>query len=252
MEDSIRRTAARILHDVRHLKNIEIYGVALLGAMLIILDIVGDVSPDLKLTAMLAALILLIFNITVPDHSASSLDELLNDRRSLTAVPFSQRIKGARQLWIYGPSAVNILSAENSVAIKDEVLSHTGGEVRVIIQNPNEAEGMNILVKQIDESIDFRMQDLPESIQQTLQILEKMRKWNSAGQVEYKLLGYSPGFSMVVIDPDKRNGVVIVEFFGFYNEHTANRMNLVISKTDSEYWFHYWVEQFQRMWVNAD
>jgi hypothetical protein len=109
---------------------------------------------------------------------------------------------------------VNILGVENSLAIKDHILSQKDGELRVIVQNPNEKAAVDILIKQLDESIDYKLQDFPHAIQETLTRLRNIKQWNVAGTFEYRLLDYCPGFSMVAIDPDKNDGVVIVEFYG--------------------------------------
>ncbi len=249
MIDAIRSTSKRILTDIRARRNIDSYVVAFFTLVFAIHTLVGDIVPDqYRMAALLAGVGLLVFNITVPEHKQSgSLDDYLNDRKSFP--PFKERIRNARKLWIYGPSAVNILGAENSLAIKDNILNHKDGELRVILQNPNEKAAIDILIRQLDESIDFKVQDLPQAIQETLARLRNMKQWKIQGTFEYRMLDYCPGFSMVVIDPDKKHGVVIVEFYGFHHEHTASRMNIEITNARSERWYLYWVSQFDYMWL---
>jgi hypothetical protein len=239
-----------MIDDIRARRNVEAYVVSGIAIIFAVLTVAGDlVSDSLKMAAILSALGLLVFNLTVPEHTALSLDEILNDRSHFRPLP--ERIKGARRLWIYGPSAVNILNQENTLAIKDEILAHADGEFRVIIQDPDAKEAVNILIQQLDKSLDFQLQDLPSAIRITLSILQKLAGWKVNGTFEYKLLTFNPGFSMVVIDPDRNSGVVIVEFYGFYHEHTASRMNIEITRSASERWFTYWVGQFDRMWEAA-
>jgi len=251
MIDSLKRTGKRIFADIRALRNIDSYVVALFAIVFAILTAFGDSIPDqFKMAALLAGVALLVFNITTPEQkTGGNLDDFLNDRTSFP--PFKERIKNARKLWIYGPSAVNILGAENSLAIKDNVLSQKDGELRVIIQNPNEKAAVDILIRQLDESIDYKVQDLPHAIQETLSRLRNMKQWKTQGTFEYRMLDYCPGFSMVVVDPDKNSGTVIVEFYGFHHEHTASRMNIEITKAKSERWYTYWVSQFDYMWRDA-
>ncbi len=248
--ETIKRTIQRILSDIRARRNIEAYVVTVIAIAFAVLTVAGDLVPDsLKMAAILAALGLLVFDLTVPEQAALSLDEILNDRSHFRPLP--ERIKGARKLWIYGPSAVNILNQENTLAIKDSILSHADGEFRVIIQDPDAKGAMDILVQQLDNSLDFQLQELPAAIQITLSILRKLAGWKVSGTFEHRLLAFNPGFSMVVIDPDKNSGVAIVEFYGFYHEHTASRMNIEITRSQSERWFTYWVSQFDRMWEAA-
>lgn len=251
MIDSFKRTFARIFADLRALRNIESYVVAFAAIIFALLTSVGDALPDnLKMAALLAGVGLLVFNITVPeDKKGGKLDDYLNDRSNLA--PFKERLKNAHKLWIYGGSAVNILSAENTNLIRNTILSHTDGELRVIIQNPDEKAALDILVHQLDQSVDYNIQDLAQDIQTTRDRLEKMRGWKTAGRVDYRLLAYSPGFSLVVVDPHKSSGSVIVEFYGYHHEHTASRMNIEITKAQSERWYLYWVSQFDYMWKDA-
>jgi hypothetical protein len=251
MIDAFKRTSKRIFADIRSLRNIDAYVVALFAVVFAVFTAFGDSIPDqYKMAALLAGVALLVFNITTPEQKPSAtLDDYLNDRSSFP--PLKERIKTAHKLWIYGPSAVNILGAENSLAIKNSILNQKDGELRIIIQNPNEKAAMDILIRQLDELIDYKVQDLPHAIQETLDRLRHMRQWKTMGTFEYRLLDYCPGFSMVAIDPDKNNGVVIVEFYGFYHEHTANRMNIEITKALSERWYTYWVSQFDHMWKHA-
>ncbi|MBZ0291289.1 MAG: hypothetical protein K8L99_01860 [Anaerolineae bacterium] len=238
----------RIGADLRALRNIDNYVVAALAIILALLGLVGDfVSQELKLSIILAALGLLVYNLTVPAHStALNADDLLNDRSNFA--PLSERIKGARKLWIYAPSAVNILNIENLLAIKDEILMHANGELRVIIQDPEENEAVNLGVKHLDEAMEFPMQDLPKSIDETLSRLAKIPTWNAPGQFAYKFLPYNPGFSMVAIDPDQKHGRVIVEFHGFHHRYMPDRMHIELTPEISERWFKHWVDQFEHMW----
>ena len=61
-----------------------------------------------------------------------------------------------------------------------------------------------------------------------------------------------PDFSLVLIDPDRNTGQIIVELYGFHNESTRSRMHIVIDKKTSERWFTYWYSQFEYMWADAE
>ena len=252
MIDSLSRTAKRIKSDVLHVRNIEAYFVAGAAIVFAVLGIFDDlVSDALKLTIILAALGLLVFNLTVPkEEQRLDLDDVLQNRSDY--IPFPERIKGAKTLWIYAASAVNILNHTNLQAIREEILSHPDGELRVIIQDPNEATAMRMLIKQLDESVDFPMQHMEDSIHETLKRFDLMKKWeNCPGSFGYGFISYSPGFSLVVIDPGEKNGVVIPEFYGFHNEHTGSRMHIEIMRQSSQQWYDYWVSQFDYMWREA-
>lgn len=247
---SIQRTLKRISNDLLHRRNIEVYVVSALALLLAIAGLIDDLLSDqVKFAVILAALSLLVFRISDPEQTAGGLDDYLNDRTAF--VPIPELIKGAKKLWIYGPSSINILNHDNVIAIRNEILSKPDGEFRVLIQDPEETEALKIAVRQLDENIDFKVQDLPKAIQDTLLTLQNIEKWPRQGVFDYRLLPFNPGFSMVAVDADKSSGVVIVEFYGFYHEHTGSRMHISITRAESERWYTYWSEQFRKMWEAA-
>jgi hypothetical protein len=236
---SIVRGLRRVFADILAGKNIEAYVVAAIAIALAVLGVLDNaVSDDWKLTAILAALALLVFNTTRTDNKVIDLDAVLQDRQSFGA--FQDVIKGKRVLWIYGPSAINVL--RDSAHIKREILDR-GGEVRIIIQDMQSEAGMHILAQQIDQTM-----DLKNSIVMSHDLLKRMKGW---GKVELRVLSYSPGFSLVVVDPDARDGKAIVEFFGYRNELITERMHIEITRQQSQHWFEYWADQFQKMWDEA-
>ncbi len=78
-----------------------------------------------------------------------------------------------------------------------------------------------------------------------------MAAWHVNGSFEYRLLDYNPGFSLVAIDPSARDGRLIVEFHGFHNEATSSRMHMELARQQSDHWYAYWSEQFNRIWEAA-
>jgi hypothetical protein len=234
----IERELRRIINDILKFRNIEAYVIALVGLALVALDVIGDVDPGLQLTVMTAALALLVFRSTRPEQQSVDLDDVLKDRQSYST--FREFIQGGKVMWAYGPSLVNVL--HNSSDIKREILDK-GGQVRVLVQDPTNEASMAILRQQLDLS-----NDLDHDLKGALFTLNKMVKW---GNVQYRLLPYSPGLSLTIIDPDGRDGRLVVEFFGFHNELIRDRMHIVIERRQSQYWFEYWAKQFEAMWAVA-
>jgi hypothetical protein len=233
------------------MRHVETYVVAGAAIVFAVLTAFGDrVSDELKMAALLAGVGLLVYNITVPKGEAfARLDDFLDDRSDF--IPLKTRLEKAQSMWIYAPSAANILSADNTKTIQQTILSRPGGEFRVIIQDPDKTEEIAELKAQLDDRITFQIQDLPTEIQRTLDLLRRMKDWHTTGNFDFRLLATNPGFSLVVIDPDKRKGTVIVEFYGYTHDHTANRMHIEITPEQSERWFTYWVGQFNEMWEGA-
>ncbi len=245
----------RILTDIKNRRNIEVYVLSFAAFAVALVSVFADavlasLGDNIVNSIILATLGLLVLNISTPKVQESSLDDYLDDRSNLGS--FEERIKGARKLYIYAPSAANILHGDNAEAIRKEILTRSDGELRVVIQNPDRADAVNILVDQLDRSVEFQVQHLPEELQRTLRQFKLIDSWNTPGTAELKLLDYSPGFSIVMLDPDRISGQVIVEMHGFQNESTRSRMHVIINKRDSERWFTYWYEQFENIWGRAE
>jgi hypothetical protein len=235
---TVTRSARRVLSDLRSLRNLDAYVVAAIGVVLIALDVIGTVDLDAYLSVMTAALVVLLFRTTVPPKVEVDLDNVLHDRQSF--VPLREFIRGGREVWVYGPSAVNVLS--DSPDLKREVLDR-GGSLRVLLQDPKADHSMAILHQQLGST-----NVLEHDIEGSLYKLEKMRSW---GSIDYRLLPYNPGFSLLVVDPDGKDGRLIIEFFGYRNEFITDRMHLQIERRTSQFWFEYWAKQFQIMWDAA-
>lgn len=237
----------RVVNDLRNMRNIESYVVSIIALGLAIASFFSEDLPEHWITgAILAGISILVFHITVPQNSAVSLDDYLNDRSSLGQ--FQDTIKNAQKLWIYAPSAANILNQAHADSIRASVLNDAEGEFRIIIQNPNKQSAVDILKRQLDDSVDFQMQHMEQEIQRTIEQCRLIEKWKVAGKFDYRFLDYGPGFSMVAIDPHKNSGKIIVEMHGFHNETTGSRMHITITKQESERWFTYWQHQFENMW----
>jgi hypothetical protein len=194
---------------------------------------------------------LLVYRITLPDAPSSGLNDLLNDRTAFEGNPLIQRVRTAREVWIFAPSAINILSAQHCEQLRHGPLGRADGILRAVVLDPRNETAMRLATRQLDDSLDYPIQDFRASLQTTLQQIRTMSGWATSGDLRWRLLDYNPGFSLVAIDPSTRHGSVIVEFHAFHNETTSSRMHLQLTRRASERWYLYWLEQFDRIWQEA-
>jgi hypothetical protein len=242
----------RIGRDLKSRRYIDAYSIAFVSLVLAVLSLVPDIVPDqIRWAALLAGVGILVLRITIPDSRAGTIDELLNDRFAFDSIPLSERLKNAAEIWLFAPTAVNILSANTSELLRTVVLSKPDGIVRVVVLNPANEAAIQLATRQLDDSLDYPVQDFRDSLQATLRQLRAMVSWQVRGSFGYRLLDYNPGFSLVAIDPNTRNGQVIVEFHGFHNEATSSRMHIEIARKQSDHWYVYWTNQFNRIWDAA-
>src|SRR5215213_1528557 len=124
------RTLRRVVNDLKNLRNVDAYVVGAIGIALILIDVLGTVDLNSYLSVMTAALVVMLLRTTAPAKKEVDLDAVLLDRQSYT--PLRDFIHGAKVLWIYGPSAVNVLRESASI----KTVLDNGGEVHVMLQDP--------------------------------------------------------------------------------------------------------------------
>jgi len=248
----MRKLRLRIFHDFRNRRHIDAYALAFIAFLLAVLSVVGDIIPDqVRWAALLAGVGILVLRTAIPMSPSVALDEILEDRFAFADKPIVERLKNATEVWVYAPSAVNLLSIQNCEMLRTGCLSKSDGSVRVVVLNPSHETSVKLAIHQLDDSLDYPIQNFAESLQDTIRRMHAMSSWKINGNFEYRLLDYNPGFSLVGINPSRRDGRLIIEFHGFHNESTSSRMHIEISRQDSDHWYEYWADQFGRIWEAA-
>ena len=151
-----------------------------------------------------------MLRITIPDTCAGTADELLNDRFAFDKTPFADRLEGASEVWIFAPSGINLLSSHNCELIRNKVLAKPDGVLRVVILNQSNQQAVQFAVRQLDDSLDYPIQDFRESLATMERQSRTMRAWEIRGSFDYRRLEYNPGFSIVAVNPTSRNGQIII------------------------------------------
>src|SRR5258708_23820407 len=196
----------RIGHDLRNRRYVDAYTVTFVAFILAGLSLVADIVPDqVRWAALLAGVGVLVMRITIPASPFSTIDDLLQDRFAFEANPIADRLRTAREIWVFAPSSVNLLSAQNCEILRTGPLSRPGGVVRVGVLGATQEATVQLAPPQLDDALDYPVQDFTASLQAVMRLLHAMDAWQVAGSFEYRLFGYNPGFSLVAIDPSTRN-----------------------------------------------
>ncbi|MGV9774637.1 hypothetical protein [Streptosporangium sp. NPDC003464] len=242
----------RLIQDMKVRQNVDAHVVTIVVFAFAVVSIFGDVVPDqLKWAALLSGVGILVYRLTLPEERSEISTSILGDRSAFDSVPLSAALANARDVRVFAPSAVNLLSAHTCEVLRKSVLARTGGSVRVVILDPAEKAAVRMASRQLDDSVEFPIQKLPAALESAVERLDLMSGWETEGQFRYRLLPYSPGFSIVLIDPDSSKGRAIVEIHGFHNPSTSSRMHLELSRAQNERWYSYWVRQFDYIWREA-
>jgi hypothetical protein len=249
----MRKALRRVGHDLRNRRQLEAYAVATVAVVLAVLSIIESAVPEnVKWAALLIGVGLLVYRLTLPEGGGRGrAEDVLLDRSAFDAEPLAERVRSAREVWVFAPSAVNLLSPRNCEVLRRAVLSRPDGVLRVVVLDPAAEDGVRFAMRQLDDSLEYPVQQLRPSLEATVRQLALMRAWPVPGTVDYRLLDYNPGFSLVAIDPGRRDGVVIVEVHGFHNDATHSRMHFELRRADSDRWYDYWLDQFGHIWSAA-
>lgn len=248
----MRAFAARIGRDIGARRNVDAYVTSAAALVMAVLSLLGDLVPvNLRWAVLLAAAGLLVYRITVPAVAPGSADTVLADRGSFDTTPLAWRLRGASEVWIAAPSAISLLSPGNCDLIRQEVLAHATGRLRVMVLDPHGTTAMETAARQLDDAVRYSVQHLGPSLDAMVPQLAAMHAWDVPGSTEYRLLAFNPGFSIVAVDPDRPDGRIIVEFHGVHNDSAAQRMHLELRRTDSPHWYAYWREQLTHLWTAA-
>lgn len=245
------RKLRKIVTDVKARRHIEAYVITLVVGFFAVVSVVEDALPDgLKWAALLSAVGLLVYRITLPEDRPQG-DDLLNDRSTFGGTSVPAAFSTARDVRIFAPSAVNLLSAHACEILRTGVLNRKGGSLRVVILDQRESEAVRLASHQLDDSVRYRVQNLPAALATMTERLAAMSRWQTTGTFDYRLFPYNPGFSLVIIDPETAHGQVIVEIHGFRNQSTFTRMHIELTNARNAPWYAHWVEQFDNLWEAA-
>src|SRR5262245_21682580 len=175
----MREVLRRIGHDLRHLRHVDAYAVALIVFVFAVLSVIGDILPvNARWTVLLVGVGVLVFRLTLPEHYEGSADDVLKDRSAFEDKPLSARLRGATEVWIFAPSAINLLAPQNVDTIRTTVLAKPDGVARVVVLDPAEETAVQFATRQLDDSLDSPSSQLfRSSLEATIGQLQRMAGW---------------------------------------------------------------------------
>lgn len=246
------RRSSRVISDIRERKNIESYIAVATAIAFSVVSLFHETMPDqYRWSVLFAAIGLLVYRMTLSPVTVEMPSDLLGDRSEFEAHPLSARLRDARDVRVFAPSGVNLLSEQTCEHLRRTVLGRVGGSLRVVLLDPRQTAAVEIAARQLDGSLEYQFHELESALTMMRERMRRMQQWKVEGAFEYRVFAYNPGFSLVIVDPDTSHGVVIVEFHGVYNSDTSSRMHLTLTLARSERWYRYWIRQFDRIWEES-
>jgi hypothetical protein len=236
--DTLRRRIELVVDDIRHGRHIEAYVFFLLGAVLVGLGLFDVVGTRVMAQFTVGALALLVFRTAAPpERPPASPDEVLRTREDLG--PLRHLLEGARDLRVYGPTAINVLSGAEDLR---RLVLQRGGTVRFVLLDPN-PRAVAQAAAQLDDNL-----DLGAALQSSLRALRRLR---GTPGFDCRTLPFNPGFSLLIVNGDSADGTLVVEFHGFGDGTINERMHLLLDRRTSPHWYEYWLRRFDAIWDAA-
>ncbi|MGW1777889.1 hypothetical protein ACWCQQ_01945 [Streptomyces sp. NPDC002143] len=236
--DNLRRGIGRVVADIRHGRHIEAYAFFFLGLALVGLGLSNQVGTKGLAQFTVGALALLVFRTAVPPaRPPATPDEVLRRREDLG--PLRKLLDGARDLRVYGPSAINVLAGADDLR---RLILERGGTVRIVLLDSS-PRAVADAATQLDDNL-----DLGAALQSSLRAL---RRLEGIEGFACRRLPFNPGFSLLVVDGDSVDGTVVVEFHGFADGTINERMHVVLDRRSSPHWYEYWLRRFDALWEAA-
>lgn len=155
-------------------------------------------------------------------------------------IPFSQRVEGARKIYILGISCEAMITYQSSILI-DKLKDSC--EVRFILLDP---QSKAVEARSVGLFSATKPEILRNDINRTLEQLCELKKQKNKGSLKIRLTNYIPSYGIVIIDPDKNKGLIIVELYPFLTRY-CDRPHFELKKTDGK-WYDYFLNQYNSLW----
>jgi hypothetical protein len=237
--NNLRRQFGRVVDDIRHGRHIEAYASFVLGMALVALGLADRVGTHALTQFTVGALALLVFRTAVPPAlPPASPDEVLRRREDLG--PLRTLLDNARDLRVYGPTAINVLAGAEDLRRR---ILHRGGTVRFVLLDPSPGAVAQAAV-QLDDNL-----DLGAALHSSLGAL---RRLEGEPGFDCRRLPFNPGFSLLIVDGDSADGRLVVEFHGFGDGTINERMHLALDRRSAPHWYEYWLRRFDALWEAAE
>ncbi|MFF4895751.1 hypothetical protein [Streptomyces sp. NPDC001068] len=234
--NTLRRRLGLVMDDIRHGRHIEAYAFFLLGLALVGLGLFDVVDSRRLLQFTVAALAFLVFRTAAPAEPAPvSADDVLHRREDLG--PLRTLLERARDLRVYGPTAINVLAGADDLR---RLILQRGGTVRIAVLDPAPRAVADAAV-QLDDNLDLDL-----ALRGSLHALRRMEGLTG---FECRRLPVNPGFSLLIVNGDSPDGTIVVEFHGFRDSTIDDRMHLRLDRRTSPHWYDYWLGRFDAVWA---
>lgn len=245
----------RIWQDILARQNFDIYITVVLAFMVAILGLFGIVDQTIISSAVLATLALTSVSLLMNRRENEDIQLALSriETTDCSAEQFFMHkydrsvlhdfIKTSHRIFFWGLTLTITIPF-----LKDEIERglKSGLEVRFLLLKPSSNAVEMAAFRTKSASIDR----INLTLQMNLMHLADLMKYSQNGKLEVRVVDYLPPWYMVALDPHLPTGHMFIRLNSFRND--AARPSFQLSATNDSDWFHFFIQQFEAVWEEAD
>jgi len=244
----------KVFQDIREGQNLEIYLTLAVALALLILDVFGIVSAEAVAAGTLATLALLAFSTLTHRDQMARLTQVAE--QAISGQPSADTFFWRRKLIsesdfeeasFIGVAGITLSKtiAEYQHVFKTRPVS--GAHIRVVTIDPGgDTPRQAVLRSEGVIEDDFFTHLLRPNIDRLCSLGGSTERH---GTLELGLLPYVPCFGLILIDPDKRHGRVIVEIY--QHKSSAFHPTFELNPRRDKRWYKFFREQFDLLWESC-
>lgn len=237
--------------DIREKKNIDIYLTFLLAIVVAILSFFQVTNQSIISGAVLATLALVSYSLLVNRREDTALRKVLSNpvrlfiprsdvKQLIDLIPQSTRI------WAWGTTfSTHIPLIEGQLR---QAIITSNLNVRFLLIKPNSGavKMATFRAGYLDDS------KLNTTLVQNLSTLEDLRKEVTSKKLDFKVADYLGPYTIYIFDPHLESGQIHLHLSTFRGKDIFDRPTFVFTREESTRWFDYFVEQYERIWSEAE
>ena len=171
-----------------------------------------------------------------------SLDSIMSDRKSLQ--PLEDRLQNAKDIAITGGSLFRLA---NEYLGYFERKAQDGCSLKFLLLKPKSPASRLVAEYVVYEIKDQDTYDA--QLRAALDNLDRLKQ-KYGNLVEIRTYECVPPFSLLICDPEKEYGSIMVELYT-YKVPTRDRPQFILQARREPVWYKFFREQFSKMWENA-
>lgn len=233
---------------------------SVLGVIISVLDLVGVELTGLGIdipSVILLILCLLVTSVVLERRgiikdifiavrsakSGLSADVFIQNGSELKSLKYY--IDKANEVWLLGTTLIREATSHAGF-IKDKI--DQGCKLKILLTDPR-SPCISMSAKIMNESPNSFKKDLQNSLNRFNLIKNEIRNKHKA-DFEIRYLRIMPSWKMIITDPKKDYGKIIVELY-FYQSRLHERPHFELHPVKDVRWHNYFIHQFDKLWKDS-